>query len=81
MYVSHLPEGPTLFFKMNSVQLRKEIKVCVKVVSFPSVTDKRKKENIYRLYFNLRLLTGCFILVGSGMFGATFNLVSRVGLS
>ena len=28
----------------------------------------------------LRLLTGCFILVGSAMFGATFNLVTRVGL-
>ena len=28
----------------------------------------------------LRLLTGCFILVGSLMFGVTFNLVTRVGL-
>ena len=30
--------------------------------------------------FILRLLTECFILVGSVMFGATFNLVTRVGL-
>ncbi|XP_072019281.1 ribosome production factor 1-like [Amphiura filiformis] len=28
LYISHLPEGPTLFFKMNSVKLRKEIKRC-----------------------------------------------------
>ena len=28
----------------------------------------------------LRLLTECFILVGSAMFGTTFNLVTRVGL-
>ena len=28
----------------------------------------------------LRLLTECFILFGPAMFGATFNLVSRVGL-
>ena len=28
----------------------------------------------------LRLLTECFILVGSAVFGATFNLVTRVGL-
>ena len=28
----------------------------------------------------LRLLTECFILVGSDMFGATFNLVTRAGL-
>ena len=27
----------------------------------------------------LRLLTKCFILVGSAMFGATFNLVTHVG--
>ena len=29
---------------------------------------------------HLRLLIWCFILVGSAMFGATFNLVTRVGL-
>ena len=28
----------------------------------------------------LRLLNECFIVVGSAMFGATFNLVTRVGL-
>ena len=28
----------------------------------------------------LRLLTKCFILVGTAMFGATFNLVTRVRL-
>ena len=30
--------------------------------------------------FLLRLLNGYFVLVGSAMFGATFNLVTRVGL-
>ena len=29
----------------------------------------------------LRLLTECFILVGSAMFGAAFNMVTHVGLS
>ena len=29
--------------------------------------------------FCLRLLSECVILVGSTMFGATFNLVTRVG--
>ena len=28
----------------------------------------------------LRLLIGCFMLVGSAMFGGFFNLVTRVGL-
>ena len=28
----------------------------------------------------LRLLSECLILIGSAMFGATFNLVTRVGL-
>ena len=28
----------------------------------------------------LRLLIWCFILVRSAMFGATFNLVTRIGL-
>ena len=33
------------------------------------------------MYFvGLRLLTECFVLVGYAMFGATFNLVTRVGL-
>ena len=31
--------------------------------------------------FKLRLLTECFILVASAMFGATFNLATRVELS
>ena len=31
--------------------------------------------------FQLRLLAECFMLVGSVMFGASVNLVTRVGLS
>ena len=34
----------------------------------------------YNLIFLLRLLTGCFKLVGSTMFDATFNLVTHGGL-
>ena len=37
----------------------------------------RKKVLVRRV---LRLLSGCFILVGSAMFGAIFSLVTRVGL-
>ena len=37
-------------------------------------------ECVVHLQAYLRLLIGCFLLVGSAMFGATFNLLTRVGL-
>ena len=52
------------------------------------IRQKNEKKRIIANDFNfcttktmlLRLLTGCFILVRPAMFGATFNLVTSVGL-
>ena len=53
------------------------------------IEDNSRGKSTKRQYFNgfvlgvmfcLRILSECFILVGSAMFGATFNLVTRVGL-
>ena len=45
---------------------------------YMTVISKRQAYKI--LIYNLRLLTESLILIGSVMFGATFNLVIRVGL-
>ena len=54
----------------------------VRVAAFP-VWQIRQLYNLSlskSKLLKLRLLTGCFILVGFAMFGANFNLVTRVGL-
>ena len=40
----------------------------------------RRNGTIYMLFVNLRLLSECLILIGSTIFDATFNLVTRVGI-
>ena len=78
----------TAFFKLNVYKLNYEYLSRVSIITILTTNKYLTYElilfvqstNAFVLTVNFRLLTECFILVGSVMFSATFILVTRVEL-
>ena len=76
--------------KLEEIELTKRcsLKLILLILDQNCVSNPTAQQNMdsdtaqfgQALYLHLRVLSECLILIGSAMFDATFNLVTRVGL-